>query len=85
MPVFTWPVVVTEALPELIASPALSGTNFTLSFTALNAPSYTIERNDDVSTTHWVFQTNILGNGSPMQLVVPVTNTTQRFFRVREP
>ena len=51
-------LVVTGALPVLITSPALSGTNFTFSFTTLNGQSYTVERNDDVSTTNWVFQTN---------------------------
>jgi hypothetical protein len=38
-----------------------------------------------LSTTNWVFQTNFLRNGLLMQVVVPVTNATQRFFRVREP
>ena len=78
-------LVVTNALPVLITSPALSGTNFALSFDTLNSQSYTIERNDDLGTTNWVFQTNFLGNGSLMQVVVPVTNAAQRFFRVREP
>ena len=76
-------LAVTSALPVLITSPA--GTNFTLGFNTVDGQSYTIERNDNVSTTNWVFQTNFLGNGSLMQVVVPVTNATQRFFRVREP
>ena len=78
-------LVVTSAAPVLITSPALSGTNFTLSFITLNSQSYTIERNDNLATTNWVFQTNFFGNGSLMQVVVPVTNATQRFFRVRQP
>jgi hypothetical protein len=78
-------LVVTGALPVLITSPALSGTNFRLSFNTLNNQSYTVERNDNLGTTNWVFQTNFFGNGSLMQVVVPVTNATQRFFRVRQP
>ena len=75
----------TSAQPVVITSPTLSGTNFTLGFYAANGQSYTVQRNDDLGTTNWVFQTNFLGNGSLMEVVIPVTNATQRFFRVREP
>ncbi len=78
-------LAVTRALPVVITSPMLSGTNFTLGFYSANGQSYTVERNDNLATTNWVFQTNFLGDGSLMQVVVPVSNATQRFFRVREP
>ena len=47
--------------------------------------SYTVQRDDDLSTTNWVFYTNFTGNGSLMQVLAPVTNVTHRFFRVRQP
>ena len=47
--------------------------------------SYTVQRNDDLNTTNWVFYTNLSGNGSLMQVLAPVTNVPQRFFRVRQP
>jgi hypothetical protein len=47
--------------------------------------SYTVQHNGDLATTNWVSDTNFTGNGSLMQLVAPVTNAPQRFFRVRQP
>jgi len=71
--------------PLQILNPIVSGGNLTFSFSTVNSQSYTVQRNDDLATTNWVFYTNFTGDGSLMQVVAPVTNAPRRFFRVREP
>jgi hypothetical protein len=78
-------LVVTGTVPAQIVNPMLSGTNFAFSFGTVSNQSYTVQRNDDLATTNWVFYTNFTGNGSLMQVLAPVTNTPQRFFRVKCP
>ena len=65
--------------------PQGSGAGFNFGFQSVSNQSYTIQRNDDLTTANWIFYTNFTGNGSLMQLVAPVTNTPHRFFRVRQP
>jgi hypothetical protein len=67
------------------ALPHPAGTGFNFGFQSVSNQSYTIQRNDDLATANWIFYTNFTGNGSLMQLVTPVTNVPQRFFRVRQP
>jgi hypothetical protein len=71
--------------PMQILNPIVSGGNFTFFFGTMSNQSYTVQRNDDLATTNWVFYTNFTGNGSLMQVVAPVTNAPRRFFRGREP
>ncbi len=79
-------LVVTGPVPVQIFSPQLVGTNFIFQFPTASGQSYTIQGNDDLTTTNWVFYTNIVGNGSTIQFRVPVTVTPpQRFFRIWEP
>ncbi len=68
-----------------IVSPQVSGGSFQLSFQSVNGQSYTLYYNNSLSTTNWLPYTNVTGNGNLMQLSVPVTNSTQRFFRVSQP
>jgi hypothetical protein len=72
-------------VPAQIVGPSLNGTNFTFSFGTVSNQSYTVQRNDDLNTTNWVFYTNLTGSGSLMQVFAPVTNTPKRFYRVRQP
>jgi hypothetical protein len=78
-------LVVTGTVPAQILNPAVSNGNFTFSLGTVNSQSYTVQHNDDLATTNWVFDTNFTGNGSLMQCFVPVTNVPQRFFRVSQP
>ena len=71
--------------PMQILNPLFSGGNLIFSFSTVSNQSYTIQRNDDLATTNWVFYTNFTGNGSLLQLVAPVTNAPQRYFRLRQP
>jgi hypothetical protein len=72
-------------LEPKILNPIVSGGKFTFSFGTVSNQSYTVQRNDDLKTTNWVFYTNFPGNGSLIQIVTPITNAPMRFFRVRQP
>jgi hypothetical protein len=79
-------LIVTGPVAVQILSPQQVGTNFFFHFPTASGQSYTIQRNDDLATTNWVFYTNIVGDGSAMQVQVPAIATpAKRFFRVREP
>ena len=69
--------------PQML--PQFSGTGFNFGFQSVSNQSYTIQRNDDLTTTNWIFFTNFTGDGSLLQLVSPVTNAPQRYFRLRQP
>jgi titin len=71
--------------PVDILSEQLSGGLFSFTFQTVNGQSYTVQRNDNLATTNWVYDTNFTGNGSLTQVVTVLTNVPQRFFRVREP
>jgi hypothetical protein len=78
-------LVVTGTVPAQIVGPSLDGTNFAFSLGTISNQSYTVQRNDDLNSTNWVFYTNFTGNGSPMQVSAPATSVPHRFFRVRQP
>ena len=79
-------LVVAGAVPVQVLSPHLVGTNFFFQFPTASGQNYTVQRNDDLTTTNWVFYTNIVGDGSAFQFQVPITATPpKRFFRVRQP
>ena len=78
-------VLLVTSVPTQIVSPTISNGHFVFSFETLNGQTYTVQRNDDLSTTNWVFYTNFTGNGSSMQVLSPIANSLQTFFRVRVP
>ena len=83
-------LIVTGPVAVEILSSQRVGTNFVFQFATASGQSYTIQRNDDLATTNWVFYTNLVGTGSAIQVQAPVTVTpAKRFFRavfrVREP
>lgn len=73
------------ASPLVLVNPAFVGTNFAFSFQTVTNTGYTVEYNDDLRTTNWEFQETVTGDGSLLQRLVPMTNATHRFFRVRQP
>jgi Kelch motif/Galactose oxidase, central domain len=79
-------LLVSGAVPVQILTPQLAGSSFSFQFPTASGQSYTVQGNDDLTTTNWVFYTNIIGSGSLYQFQVPVTATPpHRFFRVSEP
>jgi hypothetical protein len=79
-------VIVPAVVPVLrLLDSGCVGTNFTFSFPSATGLTYTVEYNADVRSTNWQFHHTMTGNGSLLPCLVPMTNTTQRFFRVRQP
>jgi hypothetical protein len=75
------------ALPQrLLWQPQFSGGNFSFSFQTTSNQSYTIQQNTTASSTNWFLVTNITGDGSLFEFVIPITTSSpQDFFRVRQP
>ncbi|HEY5041281.1 MAG TPA: hypothetical protein VIK53_04705, partial [Verrucomicrobiae bacterium] len=79
-------LLVSSAVPVEILAPQLAGSSFSFQFPTASGQSYTVEGNDDLTTTNWVFYTNTIGSGSLYQFQVPVTAAPpHRFFRISEP
>lgn len=72
------------SVPTLV-DPSRAGTNFTFSVQTVSNLSYTVEYNDDLRRTNWFFHHTLTGNGSLTPCIIPMTNGTQRFFRVSQP
>ncbi len=47
--------------------------------------SHTTKDNNELEAANWRFGQTMTGTGSVMQVVAPATNTSMRFFRVRQP
>jgi len=61
------------------------GTNFGFSFQTISNSVYSLEYNDDLRTNQWQFLESLIGDGSFLHCLVPMTNGTHRFFRLRMP
>jgi hypothetical protein len=77
--------VITPFSP-LLLSPKLSGGNFSFSFVSMSNQVYTVETTTNLNTALWTTNSNPIGNGSLLQIAVPVNlNTPAQFFRVVVP
>lgn len=74
-----------SALALRLLNPAVVGTNFTFWFYTRTNQQYTVEYNEDLNKTNWVFHHNVTGDGLLLPCLIPMTNVPQRFFRVRQP
>jgi uncharacterized repeat protein (TIGR03803 family) len=72
-------------LKPALSGPAYDGTNFCFSFQTVNNLNYTVEGTDNLTVNNWVPVKAVVGDGSCMRCVVPATNATSSFFRVRQP
>ncbi len=68
-----------------LINPARAGTNFSFAFQSVSNQSYTVEYKRTLQATNWLFLETLTGSGSLLPCLVPMTNTSQCFFRVREP
>ena len=78
-------LVVTCAVPVQILSPRLSADAFNFGFNTISNRTHTVQFTTNLASPNWTLLTNFIGTGSLTFLVTPVTNATQRFFRVSEP
>jgi sugar lactone lactonase YvrE len=73
------------SLTLTLIQPGCAGTNFTFSFQSASNQAFTVESSSDPATTNWECYYTTTGDGSLMPFLIPMTNTTHRFFRVRQP
>jgi hypothetical protein len=66
----------------IILAPQLAGNNFTFNFPTLSGHSYTLQQSSALN--EWQDCSHLVGDGSVMQLTVPMTNLGS-FFRLRMP
>jgi hypothetical protein len=58
-----------------LSNPVVSGGNLSFYVSTVSGQNYTVERSDDLKTGNWVFYTSFTGNGSLMQVSIPVAGT----------
>jgi hypothetical protein len=75
------------AVPQLlILAPQISGSNFGFSIQTASNQLYTIQESTNASSTNWLLVTNITGDGSLFEFVIPfTTSNAQDFFRICQP
>jgi hypothetical protein len=78
-------LTVIGSAPVQILNPVLTNGQLVFQFSTTVNGSYTVERNNTLAPADWVFYTNLTGNGTVMQVAVPVTEAARRCFRVRQP
>jgi uncharacterized repeat protein (TIGR03803 family) len=80
-------VVFSQSVDRLLnlTEPRCVGTNFTFWFQTVTNVTYTLEYTEDLESPNWFVHHTQIGDGSVQQHLIPMTNSTQRFFRVRQP
>jgi hypothetical protein len=70
-----------------LLNPVVQAANFTFtfSFQTQTNQGYTVEYTDDLRSMNWQFHHTMTGDGTVMPCLIPMTNSTPRFFRVRMP
>ena len=76
---------VSGQVPVQILDTHTVGGNLVFQFPTISGQSYTLQQNTNLTTTNWIFYTNIIGDGLLYQFITPATNVPQDFFRVRQP
>ena len=76
-------------LPVKLHSSRIVGSSFSLSFTTQPYERYTVQRATDLLSQNWVSYTNFAGDGTTIQLLVPLLPSTNsvvsEYFRVSCP
>ena len=74
-----------QAPPPIILTAALSGTEILLSFQSVSNQSYDIQYKNALSNSSWDLLESVVGTGGTLIIGTSVTNSDQRFYRVRVP
>jgi len=77
-------IVVTNIVPVQVVTPVLTNGQLQFSFGTISNRSYTVQTNNNLASTNWMFYTNFTGNGSFQTITLPATSP-KTFIRVREP
>jgi hypothetical protein len=77
--------IASSALRITLGNAGCVGTNFSFAFPTVSNFNYAVEYSDDLRATNWLFHHMLTGDGSLQPVLIPMTNTAQRFFRVRQP
>jgi len=78
-------VIFQASPPPMPLSCQLSDTNFVFSFQTFDGLSYTVQNNTNLVGSNWILYSNFMGNSTIKQFVVPATNSSQLYFRLRQP
>jgi len=78
-------LVVTNAVPVEILSPALAGGQLQFGFNTVAGRSYALQYKNDLSSGAWMFLTNFTGTGSAWQFTAPASPSGNQFYRVSNP
>ena len=76
-------IIYSLSLAPAVMNARGSGTNVEFLFSSFTNTSYAVEYKDDLNKTNWQVLENKVGSGSLVGCCYPMTNATQRFFRVR--
>ena len=71
--------------PVQILSPRIQGNNFGFSFATEPYESYTVEWAANLPAAGWSTYTNFLGNGSTVDVQIPLLPGAKQYYRVRRP
>jgi hypothetical protein len=71
--------------PVHLQSVQFTGSDLAFSFPTVNGRLYVVQQNTNLATADWSYFTNITGDGSLYQLLVPVSNIQQQFLRISQP
>jgi hypothetical protein len=68
--------------PVQILNPRVSGTNFSLSLMTENGRTHSVEAATNLTTAPWLEITNFSGDGNLFQLLIPIGNRPETYYRV---
>jgi len=73
--------------PVQVFSPIVASQQFSFSFATELYETYTVQRTTSLNPPNWTGYTNIIGNGGPQTITVPLSAITsgEQFFRVNRP
>ncbi len=72
------------SLAPTLVEAAADKTHFSFTFQTFSNLTYVVEYTDAFGGNNWFFHQFITGDGSSSQCLIPMTNSGQRFFRVRQ-
>lgn len=76
--------VVTGVVPTTILGPVLTWGDAVFTFGTVSNRSYTVEWSATLAPANWQFYTNLTGSGGKMGFATRPSDSSRRYFRVRQ-